>query len=44
MTGDGLTEVTMRVNGVSRTQLIDPRMSLLDLPRERLSLTGWAWP
>jgi len=40
MTGDGLTEVTLRVNGVSRTQLIDPRMSLLDLLRERLGLTG----
>jgi len=40
MTGEGLTEVTMRVNGVSRIQLIDPRMSLLDLLRERLSLTG----
>jgi xanthine dehydrogenase YagT iron-sulfur-binding subunit len=37
-------EVTMRVNGVSRIQLIDPRMSLLDLLRERLGerlgLTG----
>jgi len=35
-----MIEVTVNVNGVSRTQLIDPRMSLLDLLRERLGLTG----
>jgi xanthine dehydrogenase YagT iron-sulfur-binding subunit len=40
MTPDGMTEVTIRVNGVSRTQRVDPRMSLLDLLRERLGLTG----
>ena len=33
-------EVSITVNGTSRTQLIDPRMSLLDLLRERLDLTG----
>jgi xanthine dehydrogenase YagT iron-sulfur-binding subunit len=33
-------EVSITVNGASRTQLIDPRMSLLDLLRERLGLTG----
>jgi aerobic-type carbon monoxide dehydrogenase small subunit (CoxS/CutS family) len=40
MTPDGMTEVTIRVNGVGRTQRVDPRMSLLDLLRERLGLTG----
>jgi xanthine dehydrogenase YagT iron-sulfur-binding subunit len=35
-----LTEISVVVNGVSHTQLIDPRMSLLDLLRERLGLTG----
>src|SRR5437773_2309759 len=40
MTPDGMTEVTIRVNGVGRTQRVDPRMSLLDLLRERLDLTG----
>ena len=34
------TEVTIRVNGTGRTVDIDPRMSLLDLLRERLGLTG----
>ncbi len=33
-------EVTFRVNGASRTLAVDPRMSLLDLLRERLGLTG----
>jgi xanthine dehydrogenase YagT iron-sulfur-binding subunit len=33
-------EVSLRVNGLSRTQLVDTRMSLLDLLRERLGLTG----
>jgi xanthine dehydrogenase YagT iron-sulfur-binding subunit len=33
-------EISLRVNGVTRNQLIDPRMSLLDLLRERLGLTG----
>src|SRR5213592_1564070 len=40
MTPDGMTEVTIRVNGASRTQRVDTRMSLLDLLRERLGLTG----
>jgi xanthine dehydrogenase YagT iron-sulfur-binding subunit len=33
-------ELTVRVNGISRTLAVDPRMSLLDLLRERLGLTG----
>jgi xanthine dehydrogenase YagT iron-sulfur-binding subunit len=33
-------EVGITVNGVSRMERIDPRMSLLDLLRERLGLTG----
>src|SRR5881275_207074 len=40
MTPEGMTEVTIRVNGASRTQRVDTRMSLLDLLRERLGLTG----
>jgi xanthine dehydrogenase YagT iron-sulfur-binding subunit len=40
MTPDGMAEVITRVNGVSRTQRVDPRMSLLDLLREQLGLTG----
>jgi xanthine dehydrogenase YagT iron-sulfur-binding subunit len=35
-----MNEVTIRVNGVGRTLEVDPRMSLLDLLRERLGLTG----
>jgi xanthine dehydrogenase YagT iron-sulfur-binding subunit len=35
-----MTELTIRVNGTSRTLEVDPRMSLLDLLRERLGLTG----
>jgi xanthine dehydrogenase YagT iron-sulfur-binding subunit len=35
-----MSELTIRVNGTSRTLDIDPRMSLLDLLRERLGLTG----
>jgi xanthine dehydrogenase YagT iron-sulfur-binding subunit len=34
------TEVMIRVNGTGCTVDIDPRMSLLDLLRERLGLTG----
>jgi hypothetical protein len=30
MTADGMTEVTIRVNGAGRTQRVDTRMSLLD--------------
>ena len=33
-------EAGITVNGVSRMERIDPRMSLLDLLRERLGLTG----
>jgi xanthine dehydrogenase YagT iron-sulfur-binding subunit len=40
MTPEGMTEVSIRVNGVSRTQRVDTRTSLLDLLRERLGLTG----
>lgn len=36
-------EVGITVNGVSRMERIDPRMSLLDLLRERLGLTGSTW-
>jgi xanthine dehydrogenase YagT iron-sulfur-binding subunit len=35
-----LTEVTVRVNGVERSLVIDTRLSLLDLLRERLGLAG----
>ncbi|MGH3151422.1 MAG: (2Fe-2S)-binding protein [Streptosporangiaceae bacterium] len=35
-----VTEISLHVNGVSRTLTVDPRMSLLDLVRERLGLTG----
>jgi xanthine dehydrogenase YagT iron-sulfur-binding subunit len=35
-----VTEVAIRVNGVSHVLDVDPRMSLLDLLRERLGLTG----
>jgi xanthine dehydrogenase YagT iron-sulfur-binding subunit len=35
-----VTEISLRVNGVRRTLTVDPRMSLLDLLRERLGLTG----
>ncbi|SEG96886.1 xanthine dehydrogenase YagT iron-sulfur-binding subunit [Nonomuraea solani] len=33
-------EITLQVNGVSRAVDVDPRMSLLDLLRERLGLIG----
>ncbi|WP_173527239.1 (2Fe-2S)-binding protein [Nonomuraea antri] len=33
-------EITLQVNGVVRTLDVDPRVSLLDLLRERLGLTG----
>ena len=35
-----MNEVTIHVNGVRHTLAVDPRMSLLDLLRERLGLTG----
>ncbi|WP_214102880.1 2Fe-2S iron-sulfur cluster-binding protein [Acrocarpospora catenulata] len=33
-------EITLEVNGVPHTVVVDPRISLLDLLRERLELTG----
>jgi aerobic-type carbon monoxide dehydrogenase small subunit (CoxS/CutS family) len=33
-----VTELSRHVNGISRTLTVDPRMSLLDLLRERLGL------
>jgi len=38
--GDGLTLVTMVVNGKKLELRVDPRMSLLDCLRENLHLTG----
>jgi xanthine dehydrogenase YagT iron-sulfur-binding subunit len=35
-----LVELSLRVNGVERSLVVDTRMSLLDLLRERLGLTG----
>jgi xanthine dehydrogenase YagT iron-sulfur-binding subunit len=35
-----LVEISLRVNGVERSLVVDTRMSLLDLLRERLDLTG----
>jgi xanthine dehydrogenase YagT iron-sulfur-binding subunit len=35
-----LVEIVLRVNGVERSLVVDTRMSLLDLLRERLGLTG----
>jgi xanthine dehydrogenase YagT iron-sulfur-binding subunit len=35
-----MTEITIEVDGTSRTLAVDPRTSLLDLLRERLGLTG----
>src|SRR4051812_35257227 len=35
-----LTELSLRVNGIERSLLVDTRTSLLDLLRERLGLTG----
>jgi xanthine dehydrogenase YagT iron-sulfur-binding subunit len=35
-----VTEISIRVNGTRRRLAVDPRMSLLDLLRERLGLTG----
>jgi xanthine dehydrogenase YagT iron-sulfur-binding subunit len=33
-------DITLHVNGVARSMRVDSRMSLLDLLRERLGLTG----
>ncbi|MFC4017655.1 (2Fe-2S)-binding protein [Micromonospora sp. GCM10011542] len=38
--GPGEVEVRLRVNGVSRTTTVEPRVSLLDALRDRLELTG----
>jgi xanthine dehydrogenase YagT iron-sulfur-binding subunit len=35
-----LVELSLRVNGVGRSLVVDTRMSVLDLLRERLGLTG----
>ena len=35
-----MAEITLRVNDAEHLLNIDPRMSLLDLLRERLRLTG----
>jgi xanthine dehydrogenase YagT iron-sulfur-binding subunit len=38
--GDGLTQLHVNINGQPYQLAIDPRISLLDLLRERLALTG----
>jgi xanthine dehydrogenase YagT iron-sulfur-binding subunit len=38
--GPVLVEIALRMNGVERSLVVDTRMSLLDLLRERLGLTG----
>jgi xanthine dehydrogenase YagT iron-sulfur-binding subunit len=35
-----MTEIYLRVNGTAHSVIVDPRVSLLDLLRERLGLTG----
>jgi xanthine dehydrogenase YagT iron-sulfur-binding subunit len=35
-----MTEIYLRVNGTEHSVIVDPRVSLLDLLRERLGLTG----
>ncbi|HEX7941777.1 MAG TPA: (2Fe-2S)-binding protein [Gemmatimonadaceae bacterium] len=40
MRGPGTTNVSLSVNGIVRLVAIEPRVSLLDLLRERLELTG----
>ena len=40
MQGPGTTSVSLSINGTKRLVSIEPRVSLLDLLRERLSLTG----
>jgi xanthine dehydrogenase YagT iron-sulfur-binding subunit len=39
-TTENTAEISLEVNGISRRLAVDPRMSLLDLLRERLGLTG----
>ncbi|MFD7444768.1 (2Fe-2S)-binding protein [Streptomyces sp. NPDC059909] len=38
--GPGPVEVTLKINGAEHTMEIEPRVSLLDALRERLSMTG----
>ena len=38
--GPGAVPVTLKVNGVSRTVRVEPRVTLLDALRDRLDLTG----
>jgi len=37
---DATVEVSLRINDVTHTQRVDPRVTLLDLLREQLGLTG----
>ena len=37
---EGAVPITLRVNGISRQLRVDPRTTLLDCLREKLSLTG----
>ena len=39
-TTENTAEISLEVNGITRRLAVDPRMSLLDLLRERLGLTG----
>src|SRR6201996_4161295 len=36
----GVMEVTLTINGLARTIMVEPRMTLLDALREELALTG----
>jgi xanthine dehydrogenase YagT iron-sulfur-binding subunit len=38
--GQGLTEITLQVNGNTERLVVDPRVTLLDALRDRLELTG----
>lgn len=38
--GPGATDISLSVNGIARLVTVEPRVSLLDLLRERLELTG----
>lgn len=39
-TGDGSTQITLKVNGRTERLLVDSRVTLLDAVRDRLQLTG----
>ena len=39
-TGDGSTQITLKVNGSTERLLVDSRITLLDAVRDRLQLTG----